>query len=81
MRFFLGVFWGNLIRVWRRSADSGRTTNALPWVTTLTWTLVLKVYVPIDDFILVVRSVIATAGVLAGALGNAPIDLAPSRSG
>jgi hypothetical protein len=50
-------------------------------VTTLTWTLVLKVYVPIDDFILVVRSVIATAGVLAGALGNAPIDLAPSRSG
>lgn len=58
-----------LIRIWRRSAGSGRTTNALAWATALTWTPVLKVYVPTDDSILIARSVIATAGVLAGQPG------------
>jgi hypothetical protein len=53
-----------LIRVWWKSAAAPKETQFLIWAATLTWTLVLNVYVPIYDTILVVLSVIVTAGVV-----------------
>lgn len=59
-----------LVRVWWKSAGLERATNTMVWATTFTWTLVLNVYVPIYDSILVVPSIIATAGVLKGHSGT-----------
>jgi hypothetical protein len=42
----------------------GRPFNSVLWATTVTWTLLLNVYVPVYDSILVVLSVIVTAGAL-----------------
>jgi hypothetical protein len=53
-----------LVRAWWSSAGAGQPGNRLAWAATLTWTLLLNVYVPIYDSILVVLSVLITAGVL-----------------
>jgi hypothetical protein len=53
-----------LIRTWWRSAGAVRPASTIVWTATLTWTLVLNVYVPIYDCILIVLVVITTAGVL-----------------
>jgi len=45
-------------------AGCGKPAQILVWAATLTWTLVLNLYVPIYDSVLVVLSVIATAGVV-----------------
>jgi hypothetical protein len=63
---FACVCWAvfSLFRVWQRSAGAKGPVNTLMWATTLTWTLLLNLYVPIYDCILVVLSITATAGVL-----------------
>jgi hypothetical protein len=52
-----------LVRFWLRARTGGRLYNNLLWAATLTWTLLINVYVPIYDSILVVLSVLMTAGV------------------
>ncbi len=54
----------SLFRVWWKSTGAGEAARTLAWAATLTWTLLLNVYVPIYDAILVVPSIVATAGVL-----------------
>ena len=53
-----------LVKFWWRAPSSGRDYNHLLWATTLTWTLLINLYVPIYDSILVVLSVLITAGVI-----------------
>jgi hypothetical protein len=59
-----GACWAawELISAWWKSAEGGGPAGRLIWATALTWTMILNVYVPIYDSILVVISVIATAG-------------------
>ena len=47
-----------------RSAKSGQPAQWLAWAATLTWTLLLNVYVPIYDSVLAVLAVILTLGAL-----------------
>jgi hypothetical protein len=53
-----------LYRAWRDSVADGKTSESLIWAATLTWTLILNIYVGINDCILVILSLIATAGAL-----------------
>src|SRR5689334_21636869 len=53
-----------LAQVWWKSRAAGRPAATLIWAATLTWTLVVNVYVPMYDAILVVLSLILTAGIL-----------------
>jgi hypothetical protein len=53
-----GLFQG-----WRKSVGAGQSASRMVWAATLTWTLILNIYVPIHDAILVVLSIIATAAV------------------
>jgi len=53
-----------LLQLWWKSAGRDKGLNAMVWATTVTWTLVLNVYVPIYDTILIVLSAIITAGAL-----------------
>jgi hypothetical protein len=52
-----------LVRFWWKAPSRGQTYNNLLWAATLTWTLLINLYVPIYDSILVVLSVLMTAGV------------------
>jgi hypothetical protein len=54
----------SLFQAWRRHADSDRPVSTLLWATTLTWTFVLNIYVPIYDSIVPIVAVIATAAAL-----------------
>lgn len=47
-----------------KSANRGHETQWLAWAATLTWTMLLNVYVPIYDSVLVVIAVILTLGAL-----------------
>ena len=47
-----------------KSAGEGRPAQSLAWAATLTWTLLLNVYVPIYDAVLVAISVVLTLGAL-----------------
>lgn len=47
-----------------RSAGKGRTIQWLAWAVTLTWTLLLNIYVPIYDSVLAVIAIILTLGAL-----------------
>ncbi len=62
----------SLVRLWWKSAGAGRDTDALVWAATVTWTLLLNVYVPLYNVILVVLSVAVTAGTWKG---HPPIGL------
>lgn len=53
-----------LLRNWGRSPRCGKPFNALLWATTITWTLLLNVYVPMYDSILIVLALIVTAAAL-----------------
>jgi Na+/melibiose symporter-like transporter len=53
-----------LAKAWWQSRGSRQPAAALVWAVTLTWTLVMNVYVPMYDTVLVVLSLIVTAGVL-----------------
>jgi hypothetical protein len=63
---FVGACWAvfSLLRIWWKSAGAGEPVTSLVWATTITWTLLLNVYVPIYDSILIVLSIVITAGVL-----------------
>jgi alpha-1,2-mannosyltransferase len=58
------------ILLWR-SATSGRPAQTIAWAATLTWTLLLNVYVPIYDSILVVIAIVLTLGALKELKGSA----------
>jgi hypothetical protein len=51
------------VTLWK-SARGGRPAQSLAWATTLTWTLLLNVYVPIYDSVLVVIAAVLTLGAL-----------------
>jgi hypothetical protein len=53
-----------LAKVWWKSRAAGKPATTLVWAATLTWTLVVNLYVPMYDTILVVLSLIMTKGVL-----------------
>jgi hypothetical protein len=53
-----------------KSPRMGRPFNSLLWAAILTWTLLLNVYVPIYDSILIVLSVVVTAGALSHLTGK-----------
>jgi hypothetical protein len=63
---FAAIALGLLVRFWwkseLRAANGDRTYDALLWATTLTWTLLINIYVPIYDSILIVLSILITAG-------------------
>jgi hypothetical protein len=52
-----------LVKFWLRARTGTRHYNNLLLAATLTWTLLINIYVPIYDSILVVLSVLITAGV------------------
>jgi hypothetical protein len=54
----------SLVRAWWNTAGAGKAGNRLAWSATLTWTLLLNIYVPVYDTILVVLSILITAGAL-----------------
>jgi hypothetical protein len=55
-----------LVAVWWRFRRADRATRLLIWAATLTWTLILNVYVPLYDTVLVVpAAVLAVAAVRA----------------
>ena len=54
---FLALLW-----FWWKSSGAGRTFNNLLWAATITWTLLLNVYVPIYDSTLIVLALIVAAG-------------------
>ena len=60
----LTLVWFWLAGFRRKSSQSNRPLNSLLWAGTITWTLLLNLYVPIYDSTLVVLSLIVTAGVL-----------------
>jgi hypothetical protein len=47
-----------------KSASGGRPAQWLAWATTLTWTLLLNVYVPIYDSLLAIVAIVLTVGAL-----------------
>jgi hypothetical protein len=58
-----------LVRVWASSVGRGKTVSALVWATTITWTLLLNIYVPVYDAILLIISVVASARALKNVAG------------
>ena len=57
---------GALVVTWVRSRTSDRSTQLLTWAATITWTLVLNVYMPLYDTVLMVAAAaIAVAAVRA----------------
>ena len=53
-----------LLRFWWKSTQHQPADKILLWATTLSWTLLINVYVPIYDSILIVLSVLLTAAAL-----------------
>jgi hypothetical protein len=51
------------VLLWK-SATAGRPAQSLAWAVTLTWTLLLNVYVPIYDSVLIVIAAVLTLGAL-----------------
>ncbi len=54
----------NLLRLWWKAPRRNRQFHMMLWATTVTWTLLLNLYVPIYDSILVVFSILVTAGAI-----------------
>jgi hypothetical protein len=65
----------SLVKIWRKSAKDLSVDNKLLWAATLTWTLLLNVYVPIYDSILLVLSVIVTLAAIPEAIVRARFTL------
>ena len=53
-----------LVRAWWVARRGNQAAGTLIWAMTLTWTLILNLYVPFHDCILIVLSFMATAGLL-----------------
>jgi len=58
------------VLLWR-SANAGRPAQSLAWAATLTWTLLLNVYVPVYDSILVSVAAVLTLGAIRNLKWNA----------
>jgi Glycosyltransferase family 87 len=67
------VAFGVLLRFWWKARSWDRNCRTLLWATTLTWTLLLNVYVPIYDSILIVLSLVMTAGALCNVAAGAAV--------
>ena len=50
--------------LWWRSAKAARPAQLLAWAAALTWTLLINIYVPIYDTVLVVIAIVLTLGAL-----------------
>ena len=57
----LGIW---LVRLLHKSASAGNAAKDLAWATTLTWTLIINVYVPVYDTLLIAVVVTLTIGAL-----------------
>lgn len=66
-----GAVFAALVVLWWKSAGAGRTAQTLVWATTLTWTLLINVYVPVYDSSLAAVATILTVGALAALTWNA----------
>jgi hypothetical protein len=66
------VIWAvvALIRAWWSAAASGRPAMRMVWASTITWTLLLNLYVPIYDSILLVLSALIWTGAMQEAQGT-----------
>jgi Glycosyltransferase family 87 len=51
-----------LVVLLSKSASGGKSVQSLAWATTLTWTLLLNVYVPLYDSVLVTIAIVLTLG-------------------
>ena len=60
-----GAVFVALVILWWRSARSGKEAQAMLWAATLTWTLLVSIYVPIYDSSLVALAMVWTIGSLA----------------
>ena len=60
-RLGLGIW---LVRLLHRSAAAGNAAQNLAWAMTLTWTLIMNVYVPVYDTLLIAVAVTLTIGAL-----------------
>ena len=58
------IVWAVLIKAWWSIDTGDRNRRDLIWASTIAWTLVLNLHVGIYDSILVVASMLLTAGVL-----------------
>lgn len=69
---FAGAGWVILclVRIWRASISAGKTATTLVWATTTTWTLLLNIYIPMYDSILVILSTITTARIMKNFAGK-----------
>jgi hypothetical protein len=54
-----------LVMLWHKSVGSGAAVQNLIWAITLTWTLVINVYVPVYDTLLIAVAAALTIGALA----------------
>jgi hypothetical protein len=63
---------GLAVLLWK-SARSGRPAQSLAWAATLTWTLLLNVYVPVYDSVLAPIAVVLTLGALRELEWRAPM--------
>jgi hypothetical protein len=54
----------SLLWFWWKTSRQGGQFNMLLWATTITWTMLLNLYVPIYDSAIIVLSLILTVGVL-----------------
>jgi hypothetical protein len=61
------------VLLWK-SAKSGKPAQALAWAATLTWTLLLNVYVPMYDSVLVAVAVVLTLGAVKEMQGGAALN-------
>ncbi len=53
-----------LLQAWRKVDLDSRESRLLSWALTLTWTLLLNLYVPIYDSLLVIPSLLLTASIM-----------------
>ena len=66
-----------LFKFWRRRCRENESNQDLVWAVTLTWTLVLNIYLGIYDTTLVVLSVLLTTHVLCRGVNNLHVELKP----
>jgi glycosyl transferase family 87 len=71
------IFLTLLVRPWWQADTKRRTNEGLVWALTLTWTLVLNLYVGIYDASLVVLSVLLTTDMLYRRAANSEFALSP----
>ncbi len=60
-----------LVQAWRKVDLNSRESRLLSWALTLTWTLLLNLYVPIYDSLLVIPSLLLTASTIGELPSNA----------